>query len=375
MRIAYVYDAVYPYILGGVERRVWEVSRRLAGRGHDVHVYGMQWWPGDPDIERDGVHLHGTCRPMPLYRKGRRTFSPAVLFAASLVVPLARKQFDIIDCQHFPYLSALTTLAAGRLAGSRVVVTWHEVWGDYWYAYLGLPGALGKAVERVLAGRSTFPVAVSEATRGGMERAGVRGDIPVIPNGIDLAWIGGVAPSLLASDIIFVGRLIREKHVDLLVEAVRLLRRDLPGIRCLVVGDGPERQPLEVQVRDLGLSDNIRFTGFLEKPEDVIACMKASRVFVLPSTREGFGISVLEALACGLPVVTTDDPGNASRMFARDGCGQLSALDAGDLAAKVGMVLSGEGYDPVACRERAQGYDWEVVTDRVEEYYRGIWGR
>ncbi|KUG14825.1 glycosyltransferase [hydrocarbon metagenome] len=375
MRIAYVYDAVYPYIMGGVERRVWEVSRRLAGRGHDVHVYGMQWWAGDPDIEREGVHLHGTCRPLPLYRKGRRTFFPAVLFAASLVVPLARKQFDIIDCQHFPYLSALTTLAAGRLAGSRVVVTWHEVWGDYWYDYLGLAGALGKAVERVLATGSTFPVAVSDATREGMGKAGVRGVVPVIPNGIDLAWIRSIGPSPVASDVIFVGRLIREKHVDLLIEAVRLLRRDLPDIRCLVVGDGPERQLLEAMAAELGVSGSITFTGFLEKPDDVIACMKSSRVFVLPSTREGFGISVLEALACGLPVVTIDDPANASRMFARDGCGLLSSPDAGDLAGQVRTILSGSGYDPAACRAKAQAYDWGAVTDRVEEYYRGIWGR
>lgn len=372
MRIAYVYDAVYPYIMGGVERRVWELSRRLAGRGHDVHLYGMQWWAGDPDIEREGVHLHGTCRPLPLYRKGRRTFFPALLFAASLVVPLSRKQFDIIDCQHFPYLSALTTLVAGRLAGSRIVVTWHEVWGDYWYDYLGMPGALGKAVERVLARGSTFPVAVSDATREGMGNAGVRGTIPVIPNGIDLAWIGSIGPSPVASDIIFVGRLIREKHVDLLIEAVSLLRTDLRDIRCLIVGDGPERQSLEARAAELGLSDNIRFTGFLEKPEDVIACMKSSRVFVLPSTREGFGISVLEALACGLPVVTIDDPGNASRMFARDGCGVLSSLDSRDLAAHVQRILSGSGYDPGKCREQAHTYDWEAVTGRVEGYYGGV---
>lgn len=372
MRIAYVYDAVYPYIKGGVERRIWEFSRRLADRGHEVHLYGMQWWPGTPDIEREGVYLHGTCRSLSLYRKGRRTFFPAVLFGASLTVPLTRERFDIIDCQQFPYLSALSTLVAARIAGSMVVVTWHEVWGDYWYDYLGIPGALGKAIERVLAGGTTFPIAVSEVTRNGMQKIGVRGNIPVVPNGIDIAWIESIGSSPQRSDLIFVGRLIREKHVDLLVEAVSLLQNDLPDIRCTIVGDGPQRQSLGIKVRDLGLSDSIRFTGFLENPEDVIACLKSSRVFVFPSTREGFGISVLEALACGIPVVTVDEPGNASRVFARDGCGLLCALNAGDLAEKVRTLLAGSGNDPKACRERVRAYDWEVVTDQLEEYYDSL---
>jgi len=59
-------------------------------------------------------------------------------------------------------------------------------------------------------------------------------------------------------------------------------------------------------------------------------------------------------------------------MFARDGCGLLSSLDSRDLAAKVREILFGEGYDPVACRERAQAYDWEAVTGRVEGYYGGV---
>ena len=62
MRIAFVYDAIYPYILGGIERRVWELARRLSARGHDVHLFGMQFWPGSPILKKDAVTLHGVCR-------------------------------------------------------------------------------------------------------------------------------------------------------------------------------------------------------------------------------------------------------------------------------------------------------------------------
>ncbi len=73
MRIAYVFDAVYPFVKGGVERRIWEVSRRLADKGHDVHIYGMKYWTGEDTISREGVSLHGVCRPRELYSGGRRS--------------------------------------------------------------------------------------------------------------------------------------------------------------------------------------------------------------------------------------------------------------------------------------------------------------
>ena len=372
MRIAYVYDAVFPYIHGGVERRVWEISRRLAARGHEVHIYGMRLWEGDADIEKEGIHLHGTCKPVHLYRDGRRTISQAVRFGASLAVPLARERFDIIDCQQFPYTSALVALLSARLSDSSLVITWHEVWGDYWYEYLGILGSAGKMIERVLAWSSANPVAVSETTRTGLKKAGVQSNVCIIPNGIDFAEIDRISPARTTSDLIFVGRLIREKHVDILINSVRILKEENPVIRCLIVGDGPERLKLEELANKTGVRENVHFFGFLERSSDVIAYMKSSRVFVLPSTREGFGIAALEALACGLPVVTIDHPGNASREFACNGCGRLAHLDPEDLAITLREVLSGKGMNRANCRSKASSYEWNAITDMVEDFYSVI---
>ena len=68
MRVAYIYDAIYPDIPGGVERRIWEISKRLAKRGHDVHIFGMHLWNGGLIIQRDGVTIHGTADPIPSIR-------------------------------------------------------------------------------------------------------------------------------------------------------------------------------------------------------------------------------------------------------------------------------------------------------------------
>ena len=182
------------------------------------------------------------------------------------------------------HTAALVAVLAARISGSPLAITWHEVWGTTGMSILGC-GAAGSA-ERLLALWSDHPVAVSETTRAGLVSAGVGKDVRIIPNGIDLAEIDRIRPSGSGSDLVFIGRLIREKHVDLLIRAVSLLKEGEPGIRCLIIGDGPERALLEGLVESCGVRENVLFTGFLPDSGEVIARMKSSRVFVLPSTRE-----------------------------------------------------------------------------------------
>jgi glycosyltransferase involved in cell wall biosynthesis len=370
MRIAFVYDAVYPYLLGGGEKRVWEMARRLVARGHEVHLFGMQFWEGEQTITREGVILHGVCRPYSFYRNGRRRILPAFIFGVMVFLALFRQRFDVVDCQQFPYTSVFGAAAACRISRSPFVITWYEVWGDYWYDYLGRIGAGGKVLERLAARVPAHTVVISETTKAGLVSMVGDREITVLPIGIDTDGIDSVLPAKTRSDVLFAGRLIREKHVDVLVDAVGILRLASPGIRCVIIGDGPERINLEEKVRSLDLSDNILFTGFLPRSEDVIAHMKSSRVFVLPSTREGFGISVLEALAAGIPVVTIDHPKNASRVFARDGCGLESSLDAKDLSERIPALLVAGEETRVRCRMKAREYDWGAIIGRIEEYYR-----
>ncbi|WP_234394461.1 glycosyltransferase [Thermococcus piezophilus] len=98
------------------------------------------------------------------------------------------------------------------------------------------------------------------------------------------------------------------------------VKKEIPDVRAIVVGDGPERERLMMMAKALNLKKNVVFTGFLPY-ERVIALMKASKVFVLPSRREGFGMVVLEAMASGLPVVTLNTPMNAARFLVENGRG------------------------------------------------------
>src|SRR5690348_18451910 len=101
-KIAFVYDAIYPYVKGGGERRYYELAKRLAAKGYDVHLYGMKFWEGPNVMREGGLTLHGLCHARPLYTKsGRRSITQAVWFGlASLKLLGAR--FDVIDCCGFP---------------------------------------------------------------------------------------------------------------------------------------------------------------------------------------------------------------------------------------------------------------------------------
>ena len=131
MKIAYVHDVIYPHVKGGAEKRVWEISRRLADRGHEVHIFGMKYWDGEAVIERDGVHLHGVCDPGNLYVDGRRSIKTAIRFSSKLLSSF-KGDFDVVDAQQFPYLPCFSAKLFCTLKRTLLVITWHEVWGDYW---------------------------------------------------------------------------------------------------------------------------------------------------------------------------------------------------------------------------------------------------
>lgn len=361
MRIAYVYDAVYPWIKGGAERRVYELSQRLARRGHDVHCYGARWWGGERKIKLGDVWHHGVCPPHPLYNKDKRSVRQALLFSLGVLRNL-EGGFDVIDCQEFPYLSCFS--ARLRSGGASFFITWHEIWGDYWREYLGASGYLGMAVERAAAMLTGNNVAVSEMTRRELLKLGA--ESIVVPNGIDFSHIQSIRPADSEHDLVFAGRLIAHKNLHMLLEAIALLS----DVSLLIIGEGPEAPRLHALARSLCVNDRVRFSGFL-RYEDTIALIKSSRAFVLPSTREGFGMAALEAMACGVPVVTVRHRMNAACDLLTPETGVISELSPASIAESIQAALDLSRTAGQKCMEIAKRYDWDVICREIERVYAG----
>jgi glycosyltransferase involved in cell wall biosynthesis len=373
MKIAFIYDAVYPWVKGGAEKRVYELAIRLVQRGHDVHWYSLGWWwpeNGKTDMVMDGIHLHGVSNPVELYSEDRRSITEALIFSLKLLNPLMKEDYDVVDCQGFPFFSCFTAKIHSIVGKSKLIITLHEVWGDYWYKYLGKPGIFGVVVERAMLSLTDNIITVSSRTKMDLKNIKKSENSIIIPNGIDFDHITEIKASNERSDLIFAGRLIKEKNVDILINSISLIKEKFPDVRCLIIGDGPERKKLEELTVGLQLTDNIIFKGFMENYDDLIGYMKSSKVFVLPSIREGFGIVVIEANACGLPVVVVDHEMNAATDLVVEGVnGIQSGLEVDEMADNIIKSLDNNGKCKERCIELSRKYDWNKIVDSLEKVY------
>ncbi|MBA7652583.1 N-acetylgalactosamine-N,N'-diacetylbacillosaminyl-diphospho-undecaprenol 4-alpha-N-acetylgalactosaminyltransferase [subsurface metagenome] len=196
--------------------------------------------------------------------------------------------------------------------------------------------------------------------------------IYTVPTGIEFDLITKIKPAKEKSDVIFVGRLMSHKNVDILIKSIKLVKEKNPEIKSLIIGDGPEKKTLEALTQKLNLENNIKFLGFLENQNDVYAIMKSSKVFVLPSTREGYGNVVIEANACGIPVIAIDYKDNAARDLIEEGKnGFVCQLNEEEIAQGIKRILINNlsrGMEET-CVELAKRYDWDKIVDEIERVY------
>lgn len=288
------------------------------------------------------------------------------------MVPLLRERFDVLDVQQFPYFPCFSAQLATSVRAKRWVVTWYEVWGDYWYEYLGKRGAIGKLVEKMVAKLGNAVIADSDHTAEALRALNPKGTIHVVPSGVDLEETDAISWPNKKTDFIFVGRFIKEKNVDLLVRAIAVLRHRGQKVSACLVGDGPERANIWTLIADLGLAEDIHMMGSLSD-EDLRECRKTSHVAVLPSRREGFGIVVLEAFAAGLPVVTIDHPQNAATQLVEHGrTGFIADPTPESLAAALLEARNNAASLREACLQEAKRYSWESMADRLLNVYETI---
>ena len=364
--VALVTDAILPWHRGGKELRYHEIGRRLASRA-DVHVYTMNWWRGARTLERDGVTLHAISPLLPLYSGERRSVRQAVVFAASCLRLLGRR-FDVIEADHMPYLPLLALRLVASVRRTRLVVTWHEVWGPaYWRRYLGRLGAVGWWFERFAMRLPDRIIAASSETAARLSaHVGARTAVTVAANGVDFDLIDRVSAAPDARDLVAVGRMLPHKRVDLLIDALALLRARGTPLTCRIIGDGPERDSLQRRARERGVEQLIEFRHDVHDQEELYSLLKCARAFAFPSEREGFGIAALEALACGLPVVTTSAPDNLARaLVARSACSVVCAPTPEAFADGICDVLVRSGG--VEQHEWLCEFDWAAVADRVAD--------
>jgi glycosyltransferase involved in cell wall biosynthesis len=351
MRIAIVYDCLYPNTVGGAERWLRILAGALAESHEVTYVTRRQWARGDePSIP--GVRVLAVSPGTRLYtRAGRRRLITPILFGIGVFWHFLRHRhdYDIVHCVSYPFLSliALRTALVGAHA-TRVFCEWIEyLTPAYWRSYGGLiGGSAGRLVQAACLRLSPAAFVFSDLVEARLRGAAFGGELHRLTG----LWAGierngsGTSPPDGDPVVLFFGRHLPDKRVTALPDALLAVRRSNPHVRAVIVGDGPERQRLLARISELGLEDAIEAPGFVPREElDALLCRAAC--VVSPSVRDGHGMVAVEAAAAGLPVVVCDHPNNAATEHVQEGVNGAVAPSSSpdDIAAAILRIIKGGG--------------------------------
>lgn len=317
MHVCIVYDCLFPWTHGGVERWHRQLALAIVAAGHDVTYVTRKQWGDDAPAGIPGVRIVAVSDGGPLYgAEGQRRVSPTVRFGAGVFVHLMRhrRRYDVIHTCSFPYFSLLGIRLG--LVGSKVPigVDWFEVWSkEYWRSYLGRAGGtVGWLVQRLCLRLSRLSLVYSQLAERGVS-ASSPGAILRLP-GLLGNGRGSVSPALdppSEPHVVYVGRHIPEKHVTAIPAAVARAREVLPSLRATILGEGPDQGTVRDEIRRYGLASVISLPGFVDQ-QAMDSILRTATCLVQPSMREGYGLVVVEAAAWGTPVIVVAWPDNAA---------------------------------------------------------------
>ncbi len=294
MRILMVITQYEP-VIGGAERQAKAISESLVERGHQVTVL-TQPFPGMPEEQNiRGVRVLRRLRAMAAGPLWGLTY----MHSAQRELNRLAAESDIIHCHQFYFYTAI----AGRLRGkgeappvvckainsSDITRMANRLGGKFLLGW-------SRNIDRVIA---TTAAIEQEA----LQHKFRPDQIARIPNFVDTEIFKPRAEHMPADEWLFLGRLHADKGPDLLLKAVALTRGAAKNALVLFVGDGPMKVDLMAKIRQFGLENRVRFVGSTNDPAAVIS---KARGVILPSRSEGLSNVLLEALACGKPVIATD---------------------------------------------------------------------
>ncbi len=354
---------------GGVQIHIRQLTRHLQERGHEVLVLA----PGDTPGVYGHVHIVG--RTISIFSNGseaRISVSPRTL--RNLAREMRAFMPDVVHV-HEPFCPAIG-IKAVLSSPAPVVGTFHS-----YFSRDTVDGRIYTAAApwlRPIWRRVDRRVAVSQAARHSAKGRLGKGDVKILPNGVEVDRFATAAPARdvpAGRKLLFVGRLEPRKGLPFAMRAFTQLATRYPDLSLIVVGDGPERdamamvpEPLRARVHMMG---KVSY-------EALPTYHRAADIFISPATgAESFGIVLVEAMAAGLPIVASNIPGY--REVARDGreAVLVTPSDADALASGIAQLLDNPSLAAqlgANGAQRAQGYAWEHIIDELEQMYESLAG-
>jgi glycosyltransferase involved in cell wall biosynthesis len=354
MRILMLSDVCAPRV-NGVATSIRTFRKSLAGLGHESVLVAPEYpLPTVPDP----TIIRVPSRPVPGDAEDRLMKWRDVV---ALEPQLARMDFDVVHV-HTPFVAHYAGVRLARRLGLPLVETYHTFFEEYAPLYFPwLPGGLGRWIARrvtVSQCRQVDALVVpSPQMLDRLAAYGIAVRAEVLPTGLEPGdFHGGDGARFRRQHgipaerpvLVFISRVAHEKNIDFLLRMLVRLRADVPDALLVIAGEGPAVPHVRQLAGQLGVAGHVLFTGYLERSGPLLDCYRAGDAFVFASRTETQGLVLLEALALGVPVVSTAVMGTADVL--RDAAGAVIAPDdEAGFAATVARVLG----DPALRRQLA----------------------
>lgn len=354
-------ELFYPYMLGGAERRYYEIAKRLAER-HEITVYSLRVY-GEKDKEyKDGIEIRRVGLRHPL--SGRSLFR-LISFPPAIFKSIAG-DYDIIDANQ-----GVASFAGylKYLCKKPIVATFHDIYWRQWGEYFNFPlSSAGKFME-FLFSKCKFDrvIANSPETKKKLEFLGLSSPVEVIISGIDLEFINSIKGEKEGCSLVYAGRLVKYKNIDSIIRCVAKLSREFPKVKLRIIGSGPEEASLRFLARKMNVDAD--FLGFVSE-EEKFRIIKSSDIFVNPSSVEGLGLVLVEAMACSIPVV-------AKNLDCYFFCSKNNSVLYGteqELYENLRRLLQNRRKRKELSKHgymTAKEYSWDKTAEKVEKIYEG----
>lgn len=366
MKIAILVSGFPPKRLAGTEIATYNIARHLAKRGHEVHVITSRDKGLLKESIEEGFYIH----------RGRVIGKPFLGFASYFINAfrvIRRVNPDLVHAQTIEL--ALYALLIKKML-KKPYVAWARGSDVY------LPSKFYRRFYRFILMNANAVIAQTSDEKRIMQKTCNR-DIVVIPNGIDLDRFDNLPKERVRSRlqigkdekvILYMGTLRPVKGVKYLIEAMRAVSQKDLEARLIVVGDGKERQNLEKLTKALNLGDFVTFVGKVPNQE-VPQYMAAADIFVLPSLSEGFPVTVLEAMASGLSIITTNIGGLPEIVHEGENGFLVQPKNPLEITQRVTLLLQDDELRERISgnnRARAKDYTWKEVVGKLEEVYQNL---
>lgn len=381
MKILYISDVYFPRI-NGVSTSIRTFVKQMQSLGHEVHLIAPDYAASTEDeswIKRIPARSIYFDPEDKLMKWGA---------AMQKLHELRRENYDLIHV-HTPFVAHYLGLRLVRELKVPCVETYHTFFEDYLHHYLPwVPKLIARGIARTISKRQCNAVdaivAPSKPMLDVLRAYGVKAAAEVIPTGLQehsfkdadgKAFRIKYGIPLERPMLLFVGRVAFEKNISFLLEMTKVLIEKHPDALLVVAGQGPAEKILHKLAADLGLDNNIKFIGYLDRNTELNACYQAADIFVFSSKSETQGLVLLEAMAQGTPVVAIAELGTASILI--EGKGALIAADNIEgFADKVHYLLKypEDRYElgKVALMYATENWTAKLQAERMLHFYHHI---